>query len=144
MTGTGAVAGPRLGRWWARTSATSLSTVRLNATIEPYADTGSHAQALSRALAGVCALAAPHGPCNAARGGVPSQSVPEPERARRVGAETVQRLRRTGAQQLAGVRVVEHQGRGVDADPDPAPAEDLRGQYQPPGRNCNFIAPWLV
>jgi hypothetical protein len=33
-----------------------------------------------------------------------------------------------GAQQLAAVEVVEHQGGWFDPDPDPAPAEDLRGQ----------------
>jgi hypothetical protein len=32
-----------------------------------------------------------------------------------------------------GVRVVEHQ-RGGDADPDPAPAEDLRGEHLPSGQ----------
>jgi hypothetical protein len=40
-------------------------------------------------------------------------------RSKRVGA---------GAQQLAAVEVVEHQGGWFDPDPDPAPAEDLRGQ----------------
>jgi hypothetical protein len=41
-------------------------------------------------------------------------------RGQRVGA---------GAEQLAGVQVVEHQGGRFDPDTDPAAAEDLRGQH---------------
>src|SRR6266545_8297941 len=39
-----------------------------------------------------------------------------------------------GAQQLAGVEVVEHQRGWFDPDPDPAAAEDLRGQQLVPGQ----------
>ena len=38
---------------------------------------------------------------------------------------------RSGAEQLAAVGVEEHQGGVLDADADPAPAEDFRGEDGP-------------